>query len=360
MNQQKVQSYINLIQLLLSTPSGEEWILLRQNESLVTPELVQVMEQVAAQLANQGNLKEAKFLHNLAGQIHHLFTAPPIPQSHDEDHSQACLELIKAILDCPPGSEGELLAAHQELIGPGLVYQMQQVSAQLAANGDQQAADYLQHWAMEINRLWLQSHDFQPILKKDSAPAPVAASSIASPVKLPQNIPLSSAGTNEDLWAETSEPAVQTSTLPVPPPNISVPNSKSAQDIVLDRSIDRSVLDSSIYEQINHYLETIAGALNSLCATSAAHTPPVNPLWYMEVLEHAYTKDWVLTSTEIQQLIGVQPICPKGSESFQRGCWVFVKAGKLGTQTAWRVEKDEHKVHSKEVLKRPAIPTVSQ
>ncbi|MBL1179252.1 MAG: hypothetical protein FWK01_30070 [Pantanalinema sp. GBBB05] len=60
----------------------------------------------------------------------------------------------------------------------------------------------------------------------------------------------------------------------------------------------------------------------------------------MEVLERAYTGKWILTSAEIHQLIGVQPTGAKGSESFQRGCWVFVKAGKLGNQTAWQVKKD--------------------
>jgi hypothetical protein len=44
MNQQRLRSYISLIEQLLACPSGEEWILLRQNEGLVTPELVQVME----------------------------------------------------------------------------------------------------------------------------------------------------------------------------------------------------------------------------------------------------------------------------------------------------------------------------
>jgi len=43
-------------------------------------------------------------------------------------------------LDCPEGSEGELFATHQDLIGPGLVRMMQQVAAQLAVNGEPEAA----------------------------------------------------------------------------------------------------------------------------------------------------------------------------------------------------------------------------
>ena len=79
MHQQSLRAYLNLIQQLLACPNGEEWILLRQNEGLVTPDLVQVMEQVATQLAHQGSNKESKFLHNLAGQIHHLFLAQTVP-----------------------------------------------------------------------------------------------------------------------------------------------------------------------------------------------------------------------------------------------------------------------------------------
>ncbi len=87
-------------------------------------------------------------------------------------------------------------------------------------------------------------------------------------------------------------------------------------------------------------METIAGALTKISETLAVPQPPKDPLWYMETLERAHAGNWVLTSTEIHHLIGVQPTCPHGSESFQRGCWVFVKAGKLGAQTAWRVKKE--------------------
>ncbi|HIK46115.1 MAG TPA: hypothetical protein IGR64_14710 [Leptolyngbyaceae cyanobacterium M65_K2018_010] len=59
----------------------------------------------------------------------------------------------------------------------------------------------------------------------------------------------------------------------------------------------------------------------------------------MEVLERAASGGWVMTSEEVQHLIGIKPSCPKGHESFQRGCWVFEKAGKLGSQSAWRVTK---------------------
>jgi hypothetical protein len=351
MNQERLQSFINLIQKLLACPSGEEWILLRQNEALVTPELVQIMEQVATQLANQGNLKEAKFLHNLAGQIHHMFVAPTVRILSDEDQSQAYLELIKALLVCPKGTEGELLAANQALVSPGLVQMMQQAAAQMDATGDQGTAIRLQNWATEINRLWLQQHDFRPLPKKDPEPKHAESRSAATQSNppqdlVPQNVPVpqsdsfTSAEDDEDLWAEPSEETIKTINHPLPTPEkvrVVTTNPVPAQDLMPASPLS----GLTVYEQIDHHLETIAGALIKLSETlTSSSQPSANPLWYMEILERAHAGGWVLTSAEIQKLIGVQPTCAKGSESFQRGCWIFLKAGKLGAQTSWRVKKE--------------------
>jgi hypothetical protein len=322
--------------------------LLRQHETLVTPELVQVMGQVATQLTNQGNLKEAKFLHNLAGQIHHLFVAQTVQRSEEDDQSEAYLQLIQSLLACPKGSEGELLAANQELIDPGLVHMMQQVAAQLAAKGDLETANYLQHWATELNRLWLQRHDFQTILKPEPEPkhpnSPLGTVRFTSPqvksppsAPVPQTKPPAPSEDDQDVWAELSEEPVQPQPQPLPPPEQPLAEFPiPALDLAPAPS-----QDLSNYEQITRHLETIAGALAKLSETlTSPAQPPTDPLWYMEVLERAYAGNWVLTSAEIQKLIGVQPTCPKGSDSFQRGCWVFVKTGKLGAQTGWRVKKE--------------------
>ncbi|HSM80950.1 MAG TPA: hypothetical protein VLS96_04650 [Nodosilinea sp.] len=314
MNQQRLQSYISLIEQLLACPSGEEWILLRQNEGLVTPELVQVMEQVAVQLIRQGSTKEAKFLHNLAGQIHHLFVAQTIPLAQEDDQAQAYLEFIKALLDCPEGTEEDLLVAHEALIGPGLVHYMQQAAAQLAANGDSDSANYVYTWATELNHLWLQKHEFELRPKPGLADHPPEA----MPVTAPQSpatgppAPLPS----DDPWVAAPELAGLVSDLAYSP--TAEPDGGSPQT-----------------------LAAIATALNRLSETLRARPqPPVNPLWYMEVLEQACANGWILATEEIHRLIGVHPTCPKGHDSFRRGSWVFTKVGKLGGQTAWRVSKD--------------------
>lgn len=329
MHQSQLQAYLHLIQQLLACPSGEEWIVLRQNEGLVTPDLVQVMEQVATQLDRQGNPKEAKFLHNLAGQIHHLFLAQthPTPTPASEDRQQAYLQVIRELLECPQGQEGQVLGQYQDLLGPGLVRAMQQVANQLATNGDTQAAEYLHHWAQELARLWLEQQDFQAPVKPTPAPPPEAPVVLESmpplpspvvppppPTTAPGSTPVAMAPPSDlktDLWATVAEPAS-------PPPALASPAPSS--------------------DWLASHLQELTTTLTQLNQTLQAQTR-ANPLWYMEVLEQACNGGWLLTSDEVQQLIGVKPSCPRGSDRFQRGSWVFLKAGKLGSQTAWQVEK---------------------
>ncbi|WP_035984822.1 hypothetical protein [Leptolyngbya sp. KIOST-1] len=323
MNSQRLRSYISLIEQLLACPSGEEWILLRQNEGLVTPELVQVMEQVATQLVRQGNAQEAKFLHNLAGQIHHLFVAQTVPLAPEDDQSQAYLEFVKALLDCPEGAEGDLLAAHEALIGPGLVHYLQQVAAQFVAKGDSASANYLYNWANELNRLWLLKHEFALSPKPGPAEPSPGATSVAAPPAASSEPPAAPLG---DPWLT-----------PLATPELEPP--RASPPAALHPAADPPTVELGGGHQ--QALEAISAALDRLSETLQARPqPPVNPLWYMEVLEQACASGWILASEEIHQLIGVHPTCPKGQDSFRRGTWVFTKAGKLGGQTAWQVSKD--------------------
>jgi hypothetical protein len=60
-----------------------------------------------------------------------------------------------------------------------------------------------------------------------------------------------------------------------------------------------------------------------------------SPLDKHRELEEAATHNWILTTSEIEELLGVKP---KG-ETFTRVCWVFQRSGKIGNQSAWIVEK---------------------
>jgi hypothetical protein len=80
----------------------------------------------------------------------------------------------------------------------------------------------------------------------------------------------------------------------------------------------------------------IAGAVSQTIASTVQQR---SPLWYMSELERAEAQGWMLTTAEIQQLIGVKPTAATGTSTYQRGSFTFTKAGKIGSQTAWRVTK---------------------
>ena len=67
-------------------------------------------------------------------------------------------------------------------------------------------------------------------------------------------------------------------------------------------------------------------------------TPP-SPTWYLAELERARASGWELTTSQVKELIGVKPICKQGKKTFRRGSFVFVKSGKIGNQTSWKVQK---------------------
>jgi hypothetical protein len=77
-------------------------------------------------------------------------------------------------------------------------------------------------------------------------------------------------------------------------------------------------------------LERLVGAIIS-------NIQPRSPLWFHDELEKAAKQGWILSSSEVEALIGVKP---KG-EIFHRGGWEFVRAGKIGNQGAWKVNKLE-------------------
>ena len=79
--------------------------------------------------------------------------------------------------------------------------------------------------------------------------------------------------------------------------------------------------------------------LIALIESIGRHLKPADPLAHLASLERAADSGWLLTSAEIKQLIGAKPVCKKGENSVTRGSFTFVKSGKIGNQTAWRVLK---------------------
>ncbi|VEP18714.1 conserved hypothetical protein [Hyella patelloides LEGE 07179] len=310
MNKQLLKAYLDLIQELLSCPRGEEWILLRQNEGLVNGELVEVMEHVANHLTTEGNIKAAKYLHNWAGKLHHILTENvPLPENNN-DKTQAYIELIQTLLNCPEGAEESILEAHQDLIGPGLVKVMKQVANQIAAEGNESTANFLANLATDLNRTWLKNHEFKPTLKKEIA---------------------------LDPWFDEAAPSPDLSTTETQPTDLETPIIETTEESAISSSQPQMANEQQLIPQ----LKAISDSLVRLETTLASRLQPINPLWYMDVLEKAEAANWILTTDEVEHLIGTKPHCYHDETTYHRGIWVFIKAGKIGAQTGWQVTKQD-------------------
>lgn len=52
-------------------------------------------------------------------------------------------------------------------------------------------------------------------------------------------------------------------------------------------------------------------------------------------LKQSAEEGWILTTSEIEEIIGVKP----HGESYGRGNWIFKRAGKIGRELGWVVER---------------------
>lgn len=68
----------------------------------------------------------------------------------NEERFEAYLGLIQKLLNCRKGQELALLQQHQALINQEFVQVMQQVAAQMLAEGKRDTAEFLQTWAEEL------------------------------------------------------------------------------------------------------------------------------------------------------------------------------------------------------------------
>lgn len=197
---------------------------------------------------------------------------------------------------------------------------MKQVAQQLKQQGVMDSALYLENLAAELNQAWIETHEFQPDLNKATNDEPLK----------PHD-------------TETTHHTVH------PPAAYSLTTS-------LNLKAQQQLADA-IYE-----MSQVLHQLNQTLSNPKNQATPTNPLWYMEVLERAATEQWLLTTEEIEQLIGIRPKCHGQEKTYSRGTWTFTKVGKLGAQTAWKVIKTQFhnpEPHD-EPIKRIESPTVGE
>ena len=85
---------------------------------------------------------------------------------------------------------------------------------------------------------------------------------------------------------------------------------------------------SLIVAELTKWVEAIAPTPN-----------PPEPLQALDELEKSAEKGWLLTTEQVKQLIRVKPTVRGSDRTFTRGSFSFVKSGKIGSQTAWKVVK---------------------
>lgn len=109
MNEQRQEAYLALIQQLLSCPRGEEPEILAANQDLKSPDLVQVMLEMASNLRWQGELNQANRLMNIAG---HLLGVYGNSNSPSAAISQEYLDFLRKVLQATVESNGNPQVIH--------------------------------------------------------------------------------------------------------------------------------------------------------------------------------------------------------------------------------------------------------
>ncbi|MBD0308121.1 MAG: tetratricopeptide repeat protein, partial [Microcoleus sp. T1-bin1] len=147
MDENRVRAYLNLIQLLLTCPAGEEGNVLQQHSEFVDSGLIEVMQQVASRMAADGE-HNAGFLQQLAEQISQALAQGT--QGGNADRDSAYLQLINALLNCPSGEEPQVLQDNSELLDAGFLEACDAVAVTLAEQGEENGANFLRNLASQV------------------------------------------------------------------------------------------------------------------------------------------------------------------------------------------------------------------
>jgi hypothetical protein len=81
-------------------------------------------------------------------------------------------------------------------------------------------------------------------------------------------------------------------------------------------------------QERENFLELIEAIARHIAATR-------DPLQHYAALERAIASSWLLSTSEVRALISTKP----RGDRFQHGSFVFIRAGKIGAQAAWKVLK---------------------
>ena len=150
MDENRLRAYMNLIQSLLTCPSGQEMELLQEHSELIDSDLIEVMQQEASRMAADGE-PNAGFLQQLAQQISQALAARA--QGGNAEGNSAYRPLIQQLLSCPSGEETQILQDNSQLLDAGFLQACEAVAATLAQQGNENNANFLRNLASQIGEL---------------------------------------------------------------------------------------------------------------------------------------------------------------------------------------------------------------
>ncbi|MCA2811378.1 MAG: CHAT domain-containing protein [Microcystis sp. M090S1] len=134
MNEQRTQAYVNLIEQLLTSADGEEPNILQANQELIDPQFLQVMENYATSLEEQGYNNPAAWLRDMAQQLGQFLN----PQARSiEEYQEFLLEVLQAEYDGnDPTVVYPILQSHQHLLDDTFAQMLQQWARNAFSQGE--------------------------------------------------------------------------------------------------------------------------------------------------------------------------------------------------------------------------------
>ncbi len=134
MDEQRAQAYINLIEQLLACTEGEEPNILQANQELIDPQFLQVMENYATGLEEQGNNNPAAWLRDIAQQLGQFFNPQAVNSS---EHEEFLLEVLQAEdeSNSDPNVVYPILQRRQHLLDDTFAQLLQQFARYMFSQG---------------------------------------------------------------------------------------------------------------------------------------------------------------------------------------------------------------------------------
>jgi hypothetical protein len=143
MNAYNLENKPNLIEDVSNSEQSElTW--LQEYQEIIQQDLAKAIEQVDKLLIAGDECQIAGLLPETAASI------PKKPENNGK--CRAYIDLIHTLLHCPEGLETEIIAFNEDLIDPGLIRIMEQMAANIAAQGDRETANFLEGCVREIKQ----------------------------------------------------------------------------------------------------------------------------------------------------------------------------------------------------------------